>query len=189
MTPWNPPAMAKECEALCNVFFGSHKPTTVSGFPPETVLQPRTGLRYTHRSVQRLKYSVFWERKSNSRFHKNTSKEVVIKQRSHAKLFAIHFFGLPNIFSSTTLTLETSQPCHWTSTPRMLKLTRPAKVWTMDPSRSSLGDCLVLAVDMVLASCCVATSCLMSLMYRRKLHVPIGGETTESSTKKYISYT
>ena len=47
-----PSCHGKGMRSTLQCLFGSHKPTTVSGFPPETVLQPRTGLRYTHRSVQ-----------------------------------------------------------------------------------------------------------------------------------------
>ena len=135
-----PPAMAKECEALCNVFFGSHKPTTVSGFPPETVLQPRTGLRYTHRSVQRLKYSCFcWERKSTKLIPDSTKtppKKLSSNKDPKCKVVCNHlFFGLPNIFSSTTLTLGSVSTLPLEVPPRMMKLTRPAKVCLNNGSR------------------------------------------------------
>ena len=93
MTPF-PCCHGKGMRSTLQCLFGSHKPTTVSGFPPETVLQPRTGLRHTHRSIQRPKYSVFFGKENQiAASTTNTSKEVVIKQRSHAKLFAIFFFG------------------------------------------------------------------------------------------------
>ena len=137
-------ALAKGCCSHFVMLFGSHKPTTVSGFPPETVLQPSTRLRYcTQRFVQRLN-TAFFGKENHSWFHKHPNKlksnkdpmqnclqSFLLLPKWDAYVFLKFYHFIETYFDTwhvSTLRL---------STPRMPMdaLTRPAKTLDWNGSR------------------------------------------------------
>ena len=148
-----PPAMAKECEALCDVFLVH---TNRRRFPPWNRAPAKNRVE-TDIHTNRLN-TVFVE-KGKKTDSTNTSKEVDIKQRSHAKLFAIIFLGFPKV---GCIYFRQTLPLHFRNYKHKKSL-NPAIVNPDAQDAEAHETCKVGA--------------MLCIYVQKNKYVPIGGET------------